>query len=45
MTAGLINLEIKSLNAPDETRPFAKGKLDVVTIGGTIIGRGTFEPG
>ena len=45
MTASLTALESKSLDAPDETRPFAKGHLAVVTVGGTIIGRGTFEPG
>jgi Cupin domain len=45
MTASLTTLEVKSLDTPDETRPFAKGKLAVVTVGGTIIGRGTFEPG
>ncbi|MGC1381031.1 MAG: cupin domain-containing protein [Candidatus Baltobacteraceae bacterium] len=37
--------ERKSLNSPDERRPFPKGSLDVVSIGTTSIGRGTFEPG
>jgi EutQ-like cupin domain len=37
--------ERKSLDAPDETRPFPKGKLDLVMVGATSIGRGTFEPG
>jgi len=45
MTAGPTTLEVKSLDTPDETRPFAKGHLAVVTVGGTIIGRGRFEPG
>lgn len=42
----MAGLEVKSLNKPDETRPFAaKGKAEVVTVGGTTILRGTFEPG
>ena len=36
----------KSLESPDETRPFAdKGKADVVNIGGGAVMRATFEPG
>lgn len=40
-------LQRKSLDSPDETRPFkdGMGKADVVTVGETILGRGTFEPG
>ena len=40
-------LERKPLANPDETRPFKgnKGKAEIVTVGGTILGRGTFEPG
>ena len=39
-------LERKSLDSPDETRPFGDntGKVEIVTVGGTILGRGTFEP-
>jgi len=36
----------KSLNAPDEVRPFQdKGKLELVTLDSGPVGRGTFEPG
>ncbi|HLW61521.1 MAG TPA: cupin domain-containing protein [bacterium] len=35
----------KSLNAPDETRKFPKGTLELVTLGGITFGRATFEPG
>jgi hypothetical protein len=35
----------KSLNNPEEVRTFAKGKLELVNIGGAVIGRGTFQPG
>ncbi|MGZ3499342.1 MAG: cupin domain-containing protein [Vulcanimicrobiaceae bacterium] len=37
--------EQKSLEQPDETRSFPKGRLDVVTVGGTAMGRATFQPG
>jgi quercetin dioxygenase-like cupin family protein len=42
--AGMIR---KSLNSPDETRPFedAKGKLDLVNTDSGTVGRATFEPG
>ncbi|MDZ4278363.1 MAG: cupin domain-containing protein [Dehalococcoidia bacterium] len=41
----MANAEKKSLNAPDETRPFDKGKVEVVKIGGGTVGRGVLEPG
>ena len=38
--------EVKSFDAPDETRPFeGKGQAHVVHLAGRDIGRGTFEPG
>ena len=39
------NMEVKSLNAPEEVRKFDKGKLELVNIGGAAIGRAVFEPG
>jgi hypothetical protein len=41
----MASLEAKKLDAPDETRSFDKGKLDVVNVTGATIGRATFEPG
>ena len=38
-------MEVKSTNAPDETRTFEKGKLELVKIGGATVGRGIFQPG
>jgi quercetin dioxygenase-like cupin family protein len=37
----------KSLDSPDETRPFeeGKGKLELVTTDAGEVGRATFEPG
>jgi mannose-6-phosphate isomerase-like protein (cupin superfamily) len=37
--------EVKSFNKPDEVRTFPKGKLELVKIGGSMIGRAVFEPG
>ena len=37
--------ELKSLNSPDEVRKFEKGKVELVTIAGALVGRATFEPG
>ena len=37
--------EARSFGKPDEVRTFPKGKLELITIGGVTIGRGTFEPG
>jgi len=38
-------IESKSFDKPDETRTPAKTRVDVVRVGGTEIGRFTFEPG
>ena len=37
--------ERKSFTTPDETRKFTHGKLDIVHVGDTDVGRATFEPG
>ena len=41
------NLERKSLDTPDETRLFkdGMGQAEIVTVGKTILGRDTFQPG
>jgi quercetin dioxygenase-like cupin family protein len=42
----MADIEVKSFDSPDETRPFeGKGQADVVNVAGQTIGRGTFEPG
>jgi ethanolamine utilization protein EutQ (cupin superfamily) len=35
----------KSIDAPDETRKFDKGHIDLLTIDDLTVGRATFEPG
>jgi mannose-6-phosphate isomerase-like protein (cupin superfamily) len=37
--------EKKSLNSPDETRTFPRGKMEMATVGGVTFGRATFNPG
>ena len=39
------SLEAKSLNTPDEVRTFDKGKVELVQVGGAMIGRAIFQPG
>ena len=36
---------VKNFNKPDEVREFPKGRVEIVHIGGTTIGRATFQPG
>lgn len=35
----------KNVKTPDETRKFAKGKIDIVKVADFTFGLGTFEPG
>src|SRR5262245_24764155 len=35
----------KNLAKPDESRPFPKGKIDVVKVGDLTFGKATFQPG
>lgn len=38
--------EVRNMDTPDEVRPFVdKGHVQVVTIGGTTVGRAVYEPG
>ena len=41
----MANAEKKSLNAPDETRQFEHGQIEVVNIAGGTVGRFTAQPG
>ena len=38
-------LQTKSLDSPDETRSFEKGKLQITNIDEVTTGRVTLEPG
>jgi hypothetical protein len=39
------SIDIKSFETAEETRPFDKGKVELITVAGRTIGRATFEPG
>ncbi len=41
----MLDVVLKSFDAPDEVRLFEKGKLEIVKIGGMTIGRASYEPG
>ena len=45
MNSSQTKAETKSFNKPEEIRTFPKGKVELITIGGAVIGRATFEPG
>ena len=36
---------LKRFDEPDEIREMAKGKFELVRLGGMTIGRATYEPG
>ena len=36
---------LKRFEQPDETREFARGKFEIVRIGGLTVGRSTYQPG
>jgi hypothetical protein len=38
-------LEVKGFSKPDEVRTFDKGKLELIKVGGALIGRATLQPG
>jgi hypothetical protein len=37
--------ELKSFGKPDEVREFPKGRLELIKVGGAMVGRAIFEPG
>lgn len=39
------SLEARNFDEPDETKTPEKTRVDVVNVGGTYVGRFTFEPG
>jgi len=38
-------MEVKGFSKPDEVRKFEKGRVELVKIGGSMVGKGIFEPG
>jgi quercetin dioxygenase-like cupin family protein len=43
--AASTKMQKKSLNSPDETRTFEKGKVELVNFETVTIGKAVFEPG
>jgi len=41
----MAKMQKSSFARPEELRTFEKGKVELVTLGGTTFGRATFEPG
>ncbi|MPZ19955.1 MAG: cupin [Luteitalea sp.] len=41
----VLDVVLKRFDRPDEVRTFAKGRFELVHIGGLTIGRATYEPG
>ncbi|MFI5171498.1 MAG: cupin domain-containing protein [Chitinophagales bacterium] len=37
--------ELKNFDTPDEVREFPKGRLELINVGGAMVGRAIFEPG
>jgi hypothetical protein len=37
--------ELKNFAKPDEVREFPKGRLELIKVGGAMIGRAIFDPG
>lgn len=40
-----MDVTLKAFEHPDEVRTFEKGRFEIVRIGGTTVGRATYEPG
>jgi len=43
--AQMAGIQQKSFGTPDEVRTFPKGRVELVKVGGAMIGRAVFEPG
>jgi len=39
------NAEVKGFEKPNEIKDFPFGRLEMITIGGAIVGRAVYEPG
>lgn len=45
MPVATAGLQVKSLDRPEETRHFEKGRVDLAHVGESVVGRATFQPG
>lgn len=40
-----MDLDIRRFDQPDEQRPMPLGRFDLVRLGGTSVGRASYQPG
>jgi quercetin dioxygenase-like cupin family protein len=45
MTKNERSMILRAFEKPDEVREFDNGRFEIVHIGGTILGRATYQPG
>jgi hypothetical protein len=45
MTKNERSMILRAFDKPDEVREFDNGRFEIVHIGGTILGRATYQPG
>jgi prepilin-type processing-associated H-X9-DG protein len=45
LPADALDLVLKTFEKPDEVRTFAKGRFELVQLGGRTLGRATHQPG
>jgi hypothetical protein len=45
MTQETLDVVLRRFEQPDEVREMAKGRFELVRLGGITIGRATYEPG
>ena len=45
MTPEVTEVVLRRFETPDEVRVFEKGRVEIVRIGGMVLGRATYEPG
>ncbi len=41
----MVDVVLKRFEQPDEIREFAKGRFEIVRLGGLTLGRASYEPG
>jgi len=45
ISAPTADVSLRVFDNPDEVRHFEKGKFEIVRVGGTVVGRATYQPG
>lgn len=41
----MAGIDLRVFDEPDEVREFEHGRFELVTVGGMVVGRATYEPG